>query len=61
MTIEIPTLECKRCRHEWHPRAGKRPEACPHCRSRMWDKAKRAVEESVSEPAVEPEPEAQQQ
>jgi len=36
--IELPKLFCKRCGHEWHPRATNPPKVCPKCKSLYWDK-----------------------
>jgi DNA-directed RNA polymerase subunit RPC12/RpoP len=36
--LTLPTLRCERCGHRWIPRKSERPESCPHCKSRIWDK-----------------------
>jgi DNA-directed RNA polymerase subunit RPC12/RpoP len=37
--IELPSLRCLRCGWgPWIPRSAKRPDVCPHCKSRVWDK-----------------------
>jgi len=33
--------KCKRCGHEWTSRVAK-PQECPACKSRAWDKAKKS-------------------
>lgn len=38
--FELPTLECKRCGHEWIPRKPQKPKVCPKCKSAYWDKEK---------------------
>ena len=38
MNYNLPTLKCKRCKHEWIPRTEKKPEVCPECNSPYWDK-----------------------
>jgi len=38
MNYELPTLKCKRCKHEWIPRATKYPQVCPKCNSPYWNK-----------------------
>lgn len=44
--IEIPTLRCTRCRHEWHPRKPDKPRVCPRCNSPYWDIPKKDAEET---------------
>ncbi len=34
----MKTLKCLRCGHKWHPRSDNRPQLCPACKSRAWDK-----------------------
>jgi predicted Zn-ribbon and HTH transcriptional regulator len=37
--IELPSLRCLRCGWgPWIPRSAKRPDVCPKCKSRVWDK-----------------------
>ena len=36
--IEVPFLECKRCKHRWIPRVPRTPKVCPKCNSPYWDK-----------------------
>jgi len=36
--IELPTLHCKRCGWNWHPRQTKEPDVCPSCNSPYWNK-----------------------
>lgn len=38
--IEVSGWECIRCGYRWVPRlaAGKKPKACAHCMSVLWDK-----------------------
>lgn len=38
--IEVSGFECIRCGYRWVPRlaAGKKPKACAHCMSVLWDK-----------------------
>ena len=40
-TIEIPTYECLRCGHTWHPRQPERPRLCPRCKTVRWDTERR--------------------
>ncbi len=44
ITINLLTLKCKRCGHEWIPRVEK-PVTCPNprCRSPYWDKKKKVA------------------
>ncbi len=36
---------CLRCAYEWQPKKNRRkkgkPQSCPHCRTRYWDKPKK--------------------
>jgi predicted Zn-ribbon and HTH transcriptional regulator len=36
--ILLPSLECKRCGHQWYPRGPKMPRVCPKCKSPYWNK-----------------------
>lgn len=36
--INLPKLECRRCRHTWHPRREEIPVRCPKCGSPYWNK-----------------------
>jgi hypothetical protein len=36
MKIEIQTLHCKRCGHEWVPNQSE-VRICPHCKSALFD------------------------
>jgi hypothetical protein len=38
--IELPTLKCLRCRHEWIPNRPVEPKVCPKCKSPYWNKPK---------------------
>jgi predicted RNA-binding Zn-ribbon protein involved in translation (DUF1610 family) len=38
--MEIPTLECKRCKHKWYPRKPELPLVCPNCGSPYWNREK---------------------
>ncbi len=35
--MNLPTLKCNRCGHEWHPRTDKKPKVCSKCASPYWD------------------------
>lgn len=37
MEIKLPSFECKRCGHTWHPRSSKPPRVCPKCKSSRWN------------------------
>jgi len=45
--MKLPTLECKRCGHTWHPRTDKLPDVCPNpkCKSRYWNKPRKLPKE----------------
>jgi len=36
MTIDLPTLKCKRCGHTWNPRNPVIPKVCPKCKTPYW-------------------------
>jgi predicted Zn-ribbon and HTH transcriptional regulator len=38
--IELPTLKCLRCGHEWVPNRPVEPKVCPKCKSPYWNKPK---------------------
>jgi len=35
-------LTCRKCGHEWFKRQAGRPEKCPKCKTKYWDRAKKA-------------------
>jgi DNA-directed RNA polymerase subunit RPC12/RpoP len=37
----IKKLRCTRCGREWYPRTLKKPDVCPTCKSRYWDRPRR--------------------
>jgi ribosomal protein L37E len=39
MQIRLPTLECLRCGHKWHPKKEEMPERCGFCKTPYWRKA----------------------
>ena len=38
--IELPTLKCLRCGHEWIPNRPVEPKVCPKCKSPYWNRPK---------------------
>lgn len=52
MTVDLLTLNCNRCGHNWHPRTEKLPSVCPKCKSPYWNK-ERKLDESVQKDAKE--------
>lgn len=40
--IQIDGFRCSRCDHEWVPRGGKPPVACPKCNSAYWPYPRKA-------------------
>ena len=38
--LNIPTLNCLRCGHEWIPNRPVEPKVCPKCNSPYWNKPK---------------------
>ena len=41
--MPLPTFECLRCGHKWHPRTDRRPDRCPKCNSPYRDKPRKAT------------------
>lgn len=41
MKLTLPTLTCKRCAHQWHPRKPEPPPRCAKCGSVYWNKPRR--------------------
>lgn len=37
----VQTLQCKRCRWSWYPRAENPPKVCPKCKRVDWNEEKR--------------------
>ena len=35
--IKLPTFECLRCGHTWHPKKEEKPRCCAFCKSSYWD------------------------
>jgi hypothetical protein len=57
--ILLPTFECLRCGHTWHPRNPEKPRCCAKCKSPYWDvpslkekKLKQAIEDAFSSDGV---------
>lgn len=53
--VELATLICQRCGHEWVPRV-KSPKRCPNCLSPYWATPKSSTKDSSdgkSNPQVE--------
>ena len=43
-TINAPVikkLRCTRCGREWYPRTLKKPDVCPTCKSKYWDRPRK--------------------
>jgi Zn finger protein HypA/HybF involved in hydrogenase expression len=36
--MELPTRECKRCRHKWILRKPEEPITCPRCKTPYWNR-----------------------
>ncbi len=43
--MELPTLHCLRCSHDWIARV-KEIKTCPKCRSPYWDRPRKKNENS---------------
>lgn len=39
MEVKLPSFECLRCGHKWHPRNEEVPTCCAFCKSSYWQKA----------------------
>lgn len=37
MKVKLPTFECLRCGHKWHPKKETKPRCCGFCKSPYWD------------------------
>lgn len=37
--VRLPTFECLRCGHRWHPKKEEEPICCAWCKSSYWKKA----------------------
>lgn len=37
-TVTLPTMECTRCGHTWHPAKPLMPKRCGSCKSPYWDR-----------------------
>jgi len=37
---QLPTCECLRCGHKWHPAKSSEPRVCAKCHSPYWNKPK---------------------
>jgi hypothetical protein len=35
--VKLPTFECLRCGHTWHPKKEERPRCCGFCKNPRWD------------------------
>jgi hypothetical protein len=44
--FRLPTLKCRRCGHEWHPKTNRRPVRCAKCKSPYWDREREKVVET---------------
>ena len=56
MKEELKYLDCKclRCNHLWRSRVNHRPNQCPQCGSRIWDRAKNNFEKKEIENIINP-------
>lgn len=36
--VKLPTMECTRCGHTWHPAKPLMPKRCGNCKSPYWDR-----------------------
>ena len=36
MKLKLPTFECVRCGHRWHPQKAEVPVCCAFCKSPYW-------------------------
>lgn len=59
VSYELPTFECKRCGHTWHPRNPEKPRCCARCKTPYWDvpsvaekKCSQAIDDAFSAEGV---------
>ncbi len=45
--VKLPTFECLRCGHRWHPKKEEKPRCCGFCKSSYWDSPTMSGNESV--------------
>lgn len=41
MKVKLPTFECLRCGHRWHPKKEEVPICCGFCKSPRWNEPPR--------------------
>ena len=46
--MPLPTYECLRCGHKWHPRSDRRPDRCPKCNSPYWDRPRKGSDTPIT-------------
>lgn len=37
MKVKLPTFECLRCSHKWHPQKEEKPKVCAYCKSPYYE------------------------
>jgi hypothetical protein len=37
MKVKLPTFECLRCTHKWHPEKEEKPKVCAFCKSPYYE------------------------
>jgi predicted Zn-ribbon and HTH transcriptional regulator len=47
--MELPSLECLKCGHTWHPRTNELPGVCPRCKSPKWQEPNKRKKNSQNE------------
>ena len=47
--LKLPTYECRRCGHVWHPRKPHVPTCCARCKSPYWRQPKKNDDQQVSQ------------
>lgn len=43
LVIQVRTLACTRCHHQWYPRSPDLPRVCPTCKSPYWDRPRKVT------------------
>lgn len=47
MKLDLPTFECLRCGHRWHPKKEEVPVCCAFCKSPYWQKPSEKPSEAL--------------
>lgn len=53
MKVELPSFECQRCGHKWHPKKEQMPVCCAFCKSPYWNIASDKPSEALAKHSKE--------